>query len=711
MGKYNVNLLPQLQNQLGIAEGEVAEFRHLKISGEANPPGEILTPCDISFYSKTPKGQGAHMDVSTSDLILNISPATIRTLSAIAAGLAQKDEAVKEEGKVPADLWQYKQLSNFWFLKTDEGYMYDDNSCHNLLAGLSGETLETRGEQMILNVPSIVVKLGGVVGNRTVPLLITDMSLLGEVREWTGKMYVESILKLEVAYYNERISVWEPLVEPVLDSGKLRKWELQLEVVKNEEEDQDYDDEDTEDIKLLPPKMSINLKSADGLQVTITKACLESLTNLGKAFGDAYSLVEPTLKAGEVLDPYVIQNETGEDIVLKLDNTFVMPDSAQNAKVKLRSGDLLPLKNKEGPKLRRQASVIRATQNSDEKKLIFQVERFNIPKDVTIKRAERRLFNFAEKQAPSMWAVVVDTRINLGQKTVTFRSAVQVQNHLPVPVDIYYKDASNGTKLISPIQPGALYSVPLYAVYESTGQFMFRPMKDGCVEMSEPISWKGAENLGLKKLTCRGDAVHQPFYIRVRAEIEEVYYQDGDTLSAKSTIFHLHPTVIFHNLLPYDVKVMLEGTADEMLLQKGCNIPLDHACLGKTKIEIMIINYQGRDWNGRRLLDCDILELSVWNFDGYQGKKKVTMNLGLHFKETSGSSQVSLFCPYWMINKTGVMLRYKADDDDPMEHPSEIKDIVMFSFKKSSLFNKKKDKTQEKKSSTLERKKEGKNKP
>ncbi|XP_052264161.1 intermembrane lipid transfer protein VPS13A-like [Dreissena polymorpha] len=692
-----------------------------KYNSRTEGGAQILTPCDISFYSKTPHGQGAHMDVSTSDLILNISPATIRTMSAIAAGLAQKDETVKEEDKVPADLWQYKQLKdcNFWFLKTAKGY--DVDSSHNLLAGLSGEILETRGEQdykekMILNVPSIVVKLEGGVGNRTVPLLITDMSLQGEVRDWTGKLFVESILKLEVAYYNERISVWEPLVEPVLDSGKLRKWELQLEVVKNEEEEQDFDDEDTEDIKLLPPKMSINLKSADGLQVTMTKACLESLTNLGKAFGDAYALVEPTLKAGEVLDPYVIQNETGEDIVLKLDNTFVMPDSAQNAKVKLRSGDLLPLKNKEGPKLRRQASVIRATQNSDEKKLIFQVERFNIPKDVTIKRAERRLFHFAEKQAPSMWAVVVDTRINLGQKTVTFRSAVQVQNHLPVPVDIYYKDASNGTKLISPIQPGALYSVPLYAVYESTGQFMFRPMKDGCVEMSEPISWKGAENLGLKMLTCRGDAVHQPFYIRVRAEIEDVYYQDGDTLSAKSTIFHLHPTVIFHNLLPYDVKVMLEGsidmgTADEMLLQKGCNIPLDHACLGKTNIEVMIINYQGRDWNGRRLLDFDIPELSVWNFDGYQGKKKVTMDLGLHFKKTSGSIQVSLFCPYWMINKTGVMLRYKAGDDDPMEHPPEIKDIVMFSFKKSSLFNKKKDETQEKKSSTLERKKEGKNKP
>ncbi|KAH3855014.1 hypothetical protein DPMN_097574, partial [Dreissena polymorpha] len=38
MGKCNENLPPQLQNQLGIAVGEVAEFRHLKISGEANPP-------------------------------------------------------------------------------------------------------------------------------------------------------------------------------------------------------------------------------------------------------------------------------------------------------------------------------------------------------------------------------------------------------------------------------------------------------------------------------------------------------------------------------------------------------------------------------------------------------------------------------------------------------------------------------------------------
>lgn len=44
------------------------------------------------------------------------------------------------------------------------------------------------------------------------------------------QLYVESTLKMEVAYYNEKISVWEPLLEPVLDGGKQRKWEIQLEV-------------------------------------------------------------------------------------------------------------------------------------------------------------------------------------------------------------------------------------------------------------------------------------------------------------------------------------------------------------------------------------------------------------------------------------------------------------------------------------------------
>ena len=41
-----------------------------------------------------------------------------------------------------------------------------------------------------------------------------------------------------------------------------------------------------------------------------------------QAFGDAYNLVEMHAKADEIQSPYVIQNETGLDIVLKLDPVF-----------------------------------------------------------------------------------------------------------------------------------------------------------------------------------------------------------------------------------------------------------------------------------------------------------------------------------------------------------------------------------------------------
>ena len=33
--------------------------------------------------------------------------------------------------------------------------------------------------------------------------------------------------------------------------------------------------------------------------------------------------------------------------------------------------------------------------------------------------------------------------------------------------------------------------------------------------MSEPISWRGGENLGLKQLACKGEGGLQPFYMKV----------------------------------------------------------------------------------------------------------------------------------------------------------------------------------------------------
>ena len=44
------------------------------------------------------------------------------------------------------------------------------------------------------------------------------------------QLCVEGSLDLEVGYYNEKLAVWEPLIEPVINEGKTRRWQLNLEV-------------------------------------------------------------------------------------------------------------------------------------------------------------------------------------------------------------------------------------------------------------------------------------------------------------------------------------------------------------------------------------------------------------------------------------------------------------------------------------------------
>lgn len=49
-----------------------------------------------------------------------------------------------------------------------------------------------------------------------------------------------------------------------------------------------------------------------------------------QAFGEAYQLVEPSQKAGELVAPYMIYNTTGLDLTLKLDSAFEVRSGYKN---------------------------------------------------------------------------------------------------------------------------------------------------------------------------------------------------------------------------------------------------------------------------------------------------------------------------------------------------------------------------------------------
>lgn len=71
---------------------------------------QILPPCEINLHSNAPYGQGQHMDIQMTDMILSISPATIRTLTAISSGLAPP--------QVKATIIFHSQIISSWLICT-----------------------------------------------------------------------------------------------------------------------------------------------------------------------------------------------------------------------------------------------------------------------------------------------------------------------------------------------------------------------------------------------------------------------------------------------------------------------------------------------------------------------------------------------------------------------------------------------------------------
>ena len=52
--------------------------------------------------------------------------------------------------------------------------------------------------------------------------------------------------------------------------------------------------------------------------------------------------------------------------------------------------------------------------------------------------------------------------------------------------------------------------------------------------------------------------------------------------------------------------------------------------------------------------------LSVWSFVSADGDHQADLSLGMHTRCVAGSLQMSLYAPFWMINRTGKMLTYKV---------------------------------------------------
>lgn len=105
-------------------------------------------------------------------------------------------------------------------------------------------------------------------------------------------------------------------------------------------------------------------------------------------------------------------------------------------------------------------------------------------------------------------------------------------------------------------------------------------------------------------------------------------------------------------------------------------------------MELILIKYQGRNWTGRMRISRDMPEFITICFNCDTGEA-LTVDVCVHVSRVSGKFILSVHSPYWIINKTSRVLQYRAEDTF-VKHPSDFRDVVLFSFKKKNIFSKNK---------------------
>ncbi|XP_035721159.1 vacuolar protein sorting-associated protein 13-like isoform X2 [Vespa mandarinia] len=698
---------------------------------------QVLRPCSVSVAGSTPEGKGLHIDICCTDIHISVSPGVIEILNNVIHTVTKTEvednEVVKPEPNYKG-LWQitpYKE-QNYWFLKPEiamdvsEYFSYpdcDDNAVY-------------KPELAIISAPTILLTLEAGVGNKTLPMLLMHIGFQSHVNDWSTKsMSLECTISLIMAYYNSRLALWEPLIEPKegIQNGKRTStpWELKTKVQFNDLAVSSKGasaispsiESEPEDLHQIA-KMSIDVTSSENLEITVTKTCLDVLKQLGNAFSSA---IEAGGKmATQKLAPYILKNETGLPMTLNLElSHFKIFDSGSRSSNKadlyteviLESGasiELVPKFTKIETQLLEQLKAD-SVKDSEDNKFVVSFKEICDRLTIPVLRADKRFFSLKyRKDNSEEWGIVSDVVVDEGSTIVTLRSILQVHNHFTEPISVYYMTKrGNEVECVGTVAPDDRLNLPLDAVYTPTNIYWLFFSVNGYMVSIEPFVWKDLQkNVSMTKLLkCEARSkqeIIEPFYIQVVGEIEQVYFENTSRHTMASTIYnvHLYPSVYLKNFLPIDIIICLPGIIEEKLLEASATLQIPTIDYTKSNIVIKLPNYLEKNWSCKGEIIANPPEFSVWSFESFDSAQKVVMDLGMHTSYKHGSIIMALYCPFWMLNKTGLMLSYRKSSKGGKEHsspvksgedhlnilyhPEHFKGPILFSFRSKVFFGKKK---------------------
>ncbi|NXA51596.1 VP13A protein, partial [Nothocercus julius] len=634
----------------------------------------VLQPCDFFFEMKRLGTKPQFADLTIKSLTIKVSPIILNTVITITSALSPTTETTEEEiSQIPPDLWNKKDTKNLkmWFLEESDE-KEDTNPTTELVP--TGETLK-------MSIESVIITLEAGVGHRTVPMLLAKSSFLGEVKNWSTLINLHSRLELEVHYFNEMFGVWEPLLEPleIEKTDLFKPWILEFKMKKKAKKALVESDAEEENYKVPEYKTVIHVSSKDQLNITLSKCGLVMLSNLGTAFAEAASQTSDILKKDRA--PFVIINSLGLPITVSPSDSFSVINVEFGAKLfHLKDGENL---NMEYVRTKNESDQFTAMTTLSSKRFYIQIcpHGHSIVEKIPLTKVGRCLYTVRHEESGVERSIVCQIDTVEGSKMITIRSPIQIRNHFSIPLNVFEEGRCLGTA-----SPENEFNIPLTS-YRS--MLSLQPLAneygvDGEYDMCEGITFdeimKNVDNLIQRK--CQ--SVKSTSFSLV---INIVPVKDTLTTSLCVDdqwhfpyVVHLWPSVLLRNFLPYQITYSVEGNGNKYYtLEDGCSAQIHNAVLDQTKLDLQLLNYLDQNWKSEYYVKSNLPDISFTTFYCITELDKTELDIAVHVTYTTGQMVIAIHSPYWMVNKTGRMLQYKADGIH-RKHPPDYKRPLLFSF-------------------------------
>ncbi|ODN02737.1 Vacuolar protein sorting-associated protein 13A [Orchesella cincta] len=673
---------------------------------------EVISPMSITVVWNSSQTTGSLIDVNISNIFVRLTAGTVELLVKIfgSIGATKIDENALIEKVNYSDIWDVKDANklDLWFLRPEAWYEVAQDA-------LALEDKQPMGyeyamdlepnERLVLESGAIVFTFETGTGNITMPMLLVETDIDLQVFDWSRNMKVAGRMKLEAAYYNAMFGLWEFLIEPVetRHHGRVahQPWEVLFEYAYGPANSSP----DSTPTNLPNPKTtSMLLQSNDVLELTVTKTALNTISMISEDFSSA---VKELVSRREVSTaPYSIVNNTGMDIKLYLKEKgkpgpfILIKNGMEYEEVILKHGTFINLGLVEETDLtKHHTSVLREQEGRADRLLTVEIPQEEFKNSIPVNRSAKRYFPFKANVDHGHYGMICDIGVRDCSKIVTLRGVVQVVNDLEVPVDIYYMaDGGKTAKLAGTALQQNVFNLPIPCTYTESCNLFFAP--EGYSVTTQPFRWDDVfrEIQVVKQLSCCfRKAGHDDFHIRVVGVAKQALHECSNrkNIASQCCFIYLKPPVKLDNLLPVPIGYYVDQKQHRIkMADRGCAIQVTNLITGKDEeyhLYLKIPDYKRQSWR------CDVIitkyteEVSSWLFISDDNVHE-SLTLGIHRELSNDEIILHLYCPFWMINRTGLSLIYKGDGRDSPQ-TTHLRDVgdkpIMFSFSGKGFFSKK----------------------